>query len=99
MTRSAGQGEPAVRGFCRCSSDIIAGLGPTYYLDRLDTYRVASGEKPDSLQLMTYEDGGLVFEMPYGMTTIALAKRFGNFRPRRTVRLKAGARYALRERA
>ena len=58
VNRTARWGEPPVRGVCRWCREDTADIRLTWHEYCLDAYRVASGQKPERMQLTMCETCG-----------------------------------------
>ena len=77
VNRTARWGEPPVRGVCRWCHEDTADIRLTWHEYCLDAYRVASGQKPERMQLtMCGACGGAAAELDHRLS-IEVARALG----------------------
>ena len=76
VARTAAWREPPVRGVCPWRGDPAATIDPTWHLYCLDSYLVASGQKPQVQETMCESCGGAADELDYSLT-INVARALG----------------------
>ena len=88
VNKTARWGEPPVRGVCRWCHENAASVSLTWHEYCLDAYRVASGQKPERIQLTMCESCGDAAEELDHRLAIEVARALGQDALMRTFTLE-----------